>query len=540
MKPLKALVITILVAIGVLVLALGSRESRAVPGDSVRIQYWEKWTGDEAEGMRRIVDWFNETVGREKKIHVEYISMSQIDQKTLVATAAGVPPDVAGLWDSQLVQFAAMNALEPLDDLAAAAGITPEHYKPIYWKGCTYNGRLWGLISTPASIALHYNKQAFQERAAELRAAGLDPGRPPQTLDELDRYAELLTTYETVGGRKRIRSSGHLPLEPGWYITLICHWFGGEIFSSKTGELTLESEPMRRGFDWIASYSLKYGKDSITEFRSGLGGFASAQNPFLTGAVVMEQQGPWMANFIDDLAPAMNRWGVPEEKIRREKAFSQLRKGMSLAEVKSLLGEAAGAGPVLTWDAGIKTITARFADGQLADCQMDYLPALRRREMTQWAAAPFPSAVPGLRDVTYCAFDALVIPRGSKHKREAFEFIAFVNRQDVMEKLCADHCKNSPLREVSRHFIDYHPNPYIQVFDDLANSPNAFALPRIPIWPEVNDELNVATQKCYLLEQSPQEALRTAAERSREKWDYYRRTQKSRQQAAHPGTGGAS
>ena len=29
--------------------------------------------------------------------------------------------------------------------------------------------------------------------APELRAAGLDPDRPPRTLDEFDRYAAVLT-----------------------------------------------------------------------------------------------------------------------------------------------------------------------------------------------------------------------------------------------------------------------------------------------------------------------------------------------------------
>ena len=49
-----------------------------------------------------IVDWFNNTVGKEKGIYVQYLSMSSINQKTLVSTAAGVPPDVAGLWDHQV------------------------------------------------------------------------------------------------------------------------------------------------------------------------------------------------------------------------------------------------------------------------------------------------------------------------------------------------------------------------------------------------------------------------------------------------------
>ena len=60
--------------------------------------------------MRVIVNDFNNTVGAQKGIFVRYVSSSTINQKTLVATAAGVPPDVAGLFDVNLVQFAAMDA----------------------------------------------------------------------------------------------------------------------------------------------------------------------------------------------------------------------------------------------------------------------------------------------------------------------------------------------------------------------------------------------------------------------------------------------
>ena len=69
----------------------------------------------------KIVDDFNSTVGREKHIFVRYLSTSSIEQKTLVAIAAGVPPDVAGLYNQDIPQFGAMNSLEPLDDMATRA-----------------------------------------------------------------------------------------------------------------------------------------------------------------------------------------------------------------------------------------------------------------------------------------------------------------------------------------------------------------------------------------------------------------------------------
>jgi ABC-type glycerol-3-phosphate transport system substrate-binding protein len=61
----------------------------------VHITYWEKWSGFEAEAMQRTVDQFNRS---QNKIVVEYLPLSNVDRKTLIATAGGDPPDVVGLW----------------------------------------------------------------------------------------------------------------------------------------------------------------------------------------------------------------------------------------------------------------------------------------------------------------------------------------------------------------------------------------------------------------------------------------------------------
>src|SRR5262249_14263222 len=161
-----------------------------------------------------------------------------------------------------------------------------------------------------------------------------------------------------------------------------------------------------------------------SDFRSGLGSFASPQNGFLSGAVTMEQQGPWMANFIENLAPKMNRWHVPPEKLQREKDFAKLHQGMSLNEVVALLGQPVSSkDDAVTFDAGIKPITLAFSkDRNLTSLHMDYIPALERRKYCQWGAAPFPNAFGRKEIVSFCGFDILVIPRGSKHKKEAFEF----------------------------------------------------------------------------------------------------------------------
>jgi multiple sugar transport system substrate-binding protein len=128
-----------------------------------------------------------------------------------------------------------------------------------------------------------------------------------------------------------------------------------------------------------------------------------------------------------------------------------------------------------------------------------------------------------------------MIPRGCEHKAEAFEFIAYVNRQDVMEKLCMMHCKNSPLAKVSEEFIENHPNPYIDVFEMLARSPNARGVPQIPIWTEIYSELLVTAERVYLLKQTPEQALQDAQNRLQGKLDYFYAIQDARTKGSTSG-----
>ena len=144
-----------------------------------------------------------------------------------------------------------------------------------------------------------------------------------------------------------------------------------------------------------------------------------------------------------------------------------------------------------------------------------------------WAAAAFPSAV-GEEMVTYTPFDTLSIPVGAKHPKEAFEFIAYVNRQDVMEKLCMMHCKNSPLEKVSAYFLTHHPNPYIKVFEDLARSRNAHLTMRCPIAAQAGADLAAIAQGVATLSVDPETALRDAQARLQREYDDFAAIQKIR------------
>jgi ABC-type glycerol-3-phosphate transport system substrate-binding protein len=513
-----------MIAAGLAILVFGPRPRSSGSGARVHIQYWDKWTGLEGDQMKQIVDEFNNTVGKEKGIWVDFVSMSQIDRKTLISTAGGVPPDIAGLWDTQILQFASMNALEPLDDYARQYGMTREKYKRVYYDGCQYDGKLYAIPSTVWCIAMLWNKAIFQERSAEIRAAGLDPDQPPKTIAELDKYAAAIDTWDKKGNH-RLVSAGFIPLEPGTATNEMGYWFGATIADATGTRMLINSPEMIAAYNWIRGYSERIGRIQIAEFRSGFnsGGislFDTPQNPFLVGSLAIEAQGPWISAFIEKYDPAFDRWHVPADQLKREADFEQIKNGMTRDQVESLLGAgdspdhgAATPPPVgpgeqlLHWAAGIKDIYITFEDGRVTSAAAKLLPAEMRKKYCQWGAAAFPSGVAGKNDITYAGMDVWVVPSTSKHKKEAFEFIAFASRQAQIEKLSSLHCNLSPLKDESREYIENHPNPYVDVYEKLAASPNARGLPRIVNWPQILDELTQAAERSYLLQGSTVEIL---------------------------------
>jgi multiple sugar transport system substrate-binding protein len=92
----------------------------------VRVTYWEKWTGMEKEAMEAVIQDFNRSQSR---IWVEYPSVSQYQHKTLIATAGGDPPDIAGLLAADIADFAEKNALVPLDELMRGTHLRRESFE---------------------------------------------------------------------------------------------------------------------------------------------------------------------------------------------------------------------------------------------------------------------------------------------------------------------------------------------------------------------------------------------------------------------------
>jgi len=265
----------------------------------VHIVYWEKWGSFEREACQAMVDAFNRS---QNDVFVHYINTSQVDRKTMLAIMGGDPPEVAGLWATNVPPFAEAGGLMDLDGFMAKSGLSRDRYTPNYLKLGTYDDKVYALPTTPASVALFYNKEHFRAKAAELRAAGLDPERPPQTTEEIDRYAAVLNEFDKDG---RPLKMGFLPTEPGWFNWTWGFYFGGRLFDEENGRITADDPRNVDALVWVKRYAERYGREKLLQFRSGFGNFDSPQNAFIDGAVSMEMQGVWFSNFIRRHRPHM-------------------------------------------------------------------------------------------------------------------------------------------------------------------------------------------------------------------------------------------
>ena len=297
MKLLPRLFRALAIALcGLAALALPACQPRDQHEGRIVLRYWEKWTGPEGESIRAAVDDFNASQGR---LWVELTTVSQIPRKLMLATSGGVPPDLAGLFSTNVPVFAENNALLPLDGLAARAGLRREEFIDIFWQLGCHRDHLFAVTSMPSVSALIWNKKMF-------RAAGLDPEQPPRSIAELEAFNEKLLRRRADGGIAQI---GHLPNDPFWMAPRWGLWFGARYWDGRDA-VQADSPENRAAFRWLRSYPERFGAQNLLALRDGFGAFASPQNPFLSGRIAMTNQGPWIYNFIKNYAAPDFEWGV--------------------------------------------------------------------------------------------------------------------------------------------------------------------------------------------------------------------------------------
>ena len=234
-------------------------------------------------------------------VDVEVVCPAPMD-KILAALSGSDAPDVIAMSVATQAQSLAFQGLTlDIKELAALGGLDLNDIYPSALVVCQQGSKLACVPWGTDTVALFWNKDLFEQ-------AGLDPSKPPKTLEELDQYNATLTKKDAKG---KITQMGFVPDFPWSNQGTVNYLFGGSNYADGGRTLTVNSPANIDAYTWAQSVYTKFGAKEVVDFKSGFGDYASSENGFYTGKVAMMIDGEWQPgpNFIPKFKPELN-YGV--------------------------------------------------------------------------------------------------------------------------------------------------------------------------------------------------------------------------------------
>jgi multiple sugar transport system substrate-binding protein len=230
-------------------------------------------------------------------VETQAIPWEAAHAKLLTAVVGGIPPDVSQVGTTWMAEFAAMDALEPLDGRAASStNARPDAFFPGSLQTCRVDGALYGVPWYVDTRVLFYRKDL-------LAAVGYPDG--PSTWEELTAAARKLSTRRTADGR---RAYGISLGARSWTDLLMAVWQNG-------GDPLRPTSP---AFFGAVQHYIGFFRDNLTPTKEAAD--VDLFHAFKTGYLPMFVSGPWMLELIRKELPELDgRWGVamlPGKKSR--------------------------------------------------------------------------------------------------------------------------------------------------------------------------------------------------------------------------------
>jgi len=254
------------------------------------LRVWITW-GDDPTQIQELFNQFGEA----NNVKVEVNSPVEAD-KVIAALSGSEPPDVLVLGGPDDVSMWVNEGLvAPLDELVATHGIDLGDIYPAMLAQGKYKGKLYALPWGSDTYGLFWNKDLFEE-------AGLDPEKPPTTMEEMLEYADKLTKVEADG---TITQLGFVPDFSWSHIEQYVKLYGSYWFNDDGSKVQLDTPEMIAALKWEQQFYTKYGIEEVLRFVSSTGEYSSPEHGFMSGKIAMMVDGEWMTgdNFIGGLAP---------------------------------------------------------------------------------------------------------------------------------------------------------------------------------------------------------------------------------------------
>ncbi|MCU1428794.1 MAG: ABC-type sugar transport system, periplasmic component [Actinomycetia bacterium] len=170
----------------------------------VSITMWHSMTRANEDTLKKLTNQFNAS---QTKVHVNLVNQTSYTD-TLTKFTAGLSnhqlPDVVQGEEIALQELIDTQAILPVQSCVDAEKYDTSDFVARAIKYFTVNNVLYAMPFNVSNPVLYYDKTAFT-------AAGLDPNKPPTTLDELKRDSQIIVS-------KNVRKYGIALHTDGWFI----------------------------------------------------------------------------------------------------------------------------------------------------------------------------------------------------------------------------------------------------------------------------------------------------------------------------------
>ncbi|MEP6990489.1 MAG: extracellular solute-binding protein, partial [bacterium] len=269
--------------------AVGGAQAVARGGEG-ELRVWA--FGTEGEALAPIAREF-EQANPGTHIRVQAIPWTAAHEKLLTAFVGGALPDVAQLGNTWIPEFAALNALEPLDSLTArdSALVPRADYFPGVLATNVVDSVLYGIpwyVDTPV---LFY-------RTDLLRKAGI--ASPPTTWDALRDALERVKKVQPAGSYPAL-----LPLNEWPQPVIFGMQAGSRLLVDHDTRGAFSDSTFRRGF----SFYISLFKDSLAPTLANTQ-ISNVYQEFAAGRTAFYITGPWNVGEFKKRLPASlsNAW----------------------------------------------------------------------------------------------------------------------------------------------------------------------------------------------------------------------------------------
>ncbi len=211
---------------------------------TVEIDFWHGMSGPLGEELTKLTDAYNAS---QDKVKVKLVQGSYEETAdNYYAANADSRPDLVQLPEYQVQAMVDTASSVPVGKCIESSGFDTSKFLPTALAAYATSGVQWAMPFNISNPVLFYNKRAFE-------AAGLDPNKPPASLDELREFSQKIV--DSGASKYGIALESGFDSGGGWYVE---QWF------AKAQEFYVDGDNGRTQRATKVLYNNQTGVDLLT------------------------------------------------------------------------------------------------------------------------------------------------------------------------------------------------------------------------------------------------------------------------------------